>query len=71
MLKDTTFVEKICLPSPIVLKYRLIKRRNELLGHPVVSNSTEHDTLAASFAFAKSFQKNKVWYMHSNAIAFL
>ena len=30
MLKDTTFVEKICLPSPIVLKYRLIKRRNEL-----------------------------------------
>ena len=26
----------ICLPSPIVLKYRLAKERNELLGHPVV-----------------------------------
>ena len=25
----------ICLPSPIVLKYRLMKYRNELLGHPV------------------------------------
>ena len=25
----------ICLPSPIVLKYRLIRWRNELLGHPV------------------------------------
>ena len=35
LLKDTTFVEIICLPSPIVLKYRLIKQRNELLGHPV------------------------------------
>ena len=26
----------IFLPSPIVLKYRLIKKRNELLGHPVI-----------------------------------
>ena len=25
----------ICLPSSIVLKYRSIKYRNELLGHPV------------------------------------
>ena len=33
-LKDK-FVSVICLPSPIVLKYRLIKQRNELLGHPV------------------------------------
>ena len=29
----------ICLPSPIVLKYRLIKQRNELLGHLVVYRS--------------------------------
>ena len=29
------FVSTICLPSSIVLKYRLIKQRNELLGHPV------------------------------------
>ena len=28
----------ICLSSPIVLKYRLIKYRNELLGHPVTGN---------------------------------
>ena len=27
----------ICLQSPIVLKYRLIKWRNELLGHPIFS----------------------------------
>ena len=26
----------IFLPSPIVLKYRLIKKGNELLGHPVI-----------------------------------
>ena len=31
----TNFVSMICLPSPIVLKYRLIKQSNELLGHPV------------------------------------
>ena len=31
----TNFVSMICLPSPIVLKYRLTKQRNELLGHPV------------------------------------
>ena len=29
----------ICLPSSIVLKYRLVKKRNELLGHPVVRSS--------------------------------
>ena len=34
-LKDTTFASMICLTSSIVLKYRLIKYRNELLGHPV------------------------------------
>ena len=34
--ENDNFVSMICLPSPIVLKYRLIKKRNELLGHPVV-----------------------------------
>ena len=37
-LKDTTFLQMICLSSPILLKYRLIKYRNELLGHPVTGN---------------------------------
>ena len=32
----TTFVEKICLPSPIVLRYRLIKKEERTFGTPCI-----------------------------------
>ena len=53
----------ICLPSPVVLRYRLIKQRNELLGHPVqiryflVWKDSEEGTSSISFLTPFSFQQ--------------
>ena len=54
----------ICLPSPIVLKYRLIKYRNELFGKPCILLEHRRPKLCGSslgFEFIrKCIKMNKI-----------